>query len=234
MNELEHVEAKAYAAMTDSVAVRGGTCLRSEVPTLVLNRVVAVDETLDLDAVAEVYDGPYMVGVPPWVPGLALELEHRGYTPAEAWMKLTRDASPASAAASSVRVSETRDATVFAPTVADGFGVPPEHAHAFAFLGGAMTGFVAWDGDEPIGGGALYVDGEHAWFGAAATRPGFRGRGAQSALVAARIEAARARGATALSVETSAPGDEPGPSYRNVIRAGFADAYVRPHWRSPE
>lgn len=233
MNELEQLEAKAYAAIADSVAVRGGTCLRSEVPTLVLNRVVAVDETLDLDAVAKAYDGPYMVGVPPWVPGLALELEHRGYAPAEAWMKLTRDASPAAPSATSVRVRETLDPTVFAPTVADGYGAA-DYAHTFAFLGGPMVGFVAWDGDEPIGGAALYVDGEHAWFGVASTRPAFRGRGAQSALLAARIEAARARGATVLSVETGAPGNEPGQSYRNLVRAGFADEYVRPHWRSPE
>ena len=233
MNELEQLEAKAYAAMTESVEVRGGTCLLSEIPTLVLNRVVAVDETLDLDAVADVYDRPYMVGVPPWVPRLALELEQRGYRPDEAWMKLTRDASPAARAATAVRVQETSDPTVFAPTVADGFGAA-DHARAFAFLGGPMIGFVAWDGDEPIGGAALYVDGEHAWFGATSTRPSFRGRGAQSALLAARIESARARGATTLSVETGAPGDEPGPSYRNVVRAGFVDEYVRPHWRSPE
>jgi GNAT superfamily N-acetyltransferase len=233
VNELEQLEAKAYGAMTESVDVRGGTCLLSDVPTLVLNRVVAVDETLDLDAVAEVYDRPYMVGVPPWVPRLALELEHRGYRPAEAWMKLTRDASPAAETTTSVRVQETLDATVFAPTVADGYGAA-DYAHAFAFLGGPMIGFVAWDADEPIGGASLYVDGEHAWFGVASTRPAFRGRGAQSALLAARIEAARAHGARTLSVETGAPGDQPGQSYRNIVRAGFADEYVRPHWRSPK
>ena len=232
MTELEEVEARAYAAMAESVGVRGGTCLLSEVPTLVLNRVVAVDDTLDLDAVAEVYDRPHMVGVPPWVPRLAAELDERGYRPGEAWVKLTRDAAPAGVTTGPVRVQETLDPTAFAPTVADGFGAA-DYAHAFAFLGGPMIGFVAWDGDDPIGGAALYVDGGHAWFGVASTRPEFRGRGAQAALLAARIEAARARGASTLSVETGAPGDEPGPSYRNIRRAGFADAYVRPHWRSP-
>ena len=90
--------------------------------------------------------------------------------------------------------------------------------------------FVAWDGDEPAGGGALYVDGEVAWLGIGATRPAYRGRGSQSAILAARIETARALGVKQLATET---GEQVGPSYRNIMRAGFAEAYLRPNWRSP-
>jgi len=68
----------------------------------------------------------------------------------------------------------------------------------------------------------------------AATRPSHRRQGAQIALLLARIEAAAALGAEALYTETGAAddGEGPGPSYRNILRAGFRESYLRPNWRS--
>jgi hypothetical protein len=53
-------------------------------------------------------------------------------------------------------------------------------------------------------------------------------------LLAARIDAARAAGAISLATETGerVPG-EPDQSYRNIVRAGFREAYLRANWRSP-
>jgi len=44
----------------------------------------------------------------------------------------------------------------------------------------------------------------------------------------------REGGVTTLVVETGAPVDgRPGDSYRNVVRAGFREQYVRANWLSP-
>ena len=77
------------------------------------------------------------------------------------------------------------------------------------------------------------MTGEVGWLGIAGTLPERRGRGAQSALIAARIEAARGAGCTVVVTETGVPvdGDE-GPSYRNLRRAGFQPAYVRDNYLS--
>lgn len=65
----------------------------------------------------------------------------------------------------------------------------------------------------------------------AATLPEFRGRGAQSVLLARRMEAARQLGCRYAVVETAA--EQPGKvvqSYRNVQRLGFQLAYLRPNY----
>src|SRR5436190_1856130 len=67
--------------------------------------------------------------------------------------------------------------------------------------------FIAYDGEEPVAGGMLYAPGDAGWLGVAATRVDYRGRGAQSALLAARIERARALGLRLLVTETGAPDD---------------------------
>jgi GNAT superfamily N-acetyltransferase len=76
---------------------------------------------------------------------------------------------------------------------------------------------------ELVGCGSLQPAEGVAWLGGAATRPEYRRRGVQSALLAHRIGEVRATGcdlvaATALSGSTSA---------RNLARAGFTLAYVQ-------
>jgi GNAT superfamily N-acetyltransferase len=67
-----------------------------------------------------------------------------------------------------------------------------------------------------------------------ATRPEHRGRGAQGAILAGRIERARDLGLRWLVTETGAPRqDGPGSSYRNILRAGFREIEVRPNLASP-
>ena len=239
MNELERIEAKAYAALAalgggGSTDVRGGVCIRSPLAFLMVYRVVCVSPDLDLDAVGDAFENRHLVCVPPWVDSLDAELSERGYRRADTWVKLARDAEPPAPVSTTLRVERTTDGAVFGALAAEGFGVPPEAFGRFAALERpGFAGFIAWAGDEPAAGGAVLVDGDRAWFGVASTRPAFRGRGAQQAVIAARIEHARNAGALTLSVETGAPGDEPGPSYRNLVRAGFADAYLRQNWHSP-
>src|SRR5690606_18183489 len=88
------------------------------------------------------------------------------------------------------------------------------------------------DGDRIVAGAALYMEGTTASLHSAATSATHRGRGAQSALISARIEAARAAGARWVVTETAVPA--PGtrnPSTENMRRAGLEVSYVRPNWR---
>ena len=71
-----------------------------------------------------------------------------------------------------------------------------------------------------------------AEFGAAATLEAARGRGCQTELLRRRILDAASAGCRLLFVETGerVPG-KPDASYRNILRAGFEEAYLRPNWR---
>ena len=62
--------------------------------------------------------------------------------------------------------------------------------------------FVAYDGDEAAGAAALFAQGGVGWLGAAGTREEHRGKGAQTALLAARIRRAHELGLDAVATET--------------------------------
>ena len=76
---------------------------------------------------------------------------------------------------------------------------------------------------EPAGGGGVYMHEGVAEFGGASTRPVFRRRGVQSALLAARLKAASATGCDTAIVLTE-PGSD---SERNLGRAGFRLGYTK-------
>jgi len=81
---------------------------------------------------------------------------------------------------------------------------------------------------------ALYTNGGTGWLGFAATLPAYRRRGAQTALLAARIRRAAELDCRTLFTETGeAVEGRPSNSYRNLLRAGFEPLYVRPNYRSP-
>jgi GNAT superfamily N-acetyltransferase len=80
----------------------------------------------------------------------------------------------------------------------------------------------------------VYVSGEYAWLGFGATLPAYRRHGAQNALLARRLAEAAARGARTAVTETGerVP-DKPSSSYRNILRAGFHERYLRHNYLSP-
>ena len=128
-------------------------------------------------------------------------------------------------------------APAFGAIAAEAFGLPPELAAWFAALPGrpGWSCLVALDGEEPVAAGALYAAGGAGWLALGATRPMHRGRGAQPALIAARIRRAADLGCRLVVAETGAAGpDGPGPSYRNILDAGFTEAWDRPNLRSPD
>jgi len=87
-----------------------------------------------------------------------------------------------------------------------------------------VTWFLAAElAGEPVAAGAMSVFGDVAWLFSTATLPAFRGRGAQAALLAARLHRARQEGAGLAAVLTT-PGSA---SERNVQRAGFVQVGAR-------
>ena len=89
-----------------------------------------------------------------------------------------------------------------------------------------VQGFVAEIDGEPVATGALAMHGGVAIFAGASTVPAFRGRGAQAALLAARVQAALDAGCD-LAMMGALPGSA---SQRNAERAGFHIAYTRIKW----
>ena len=167
------------------------------------------------------------------------DLLARGLEPGYGWMKFRRDVRPVPLSASapvSIRRVTPDDADRFAAVVSQGFGMDTRIAPYIASLAAQdrWSCLLAWDGDEPVGAAGMFVSGDTAWLGLASTMPGHRGRGVQSALLASRVREARRRGVRTLVSETGErrPGF-PETSYRNLLRAGFEEVYVRPNLLSP-
>jgi GNAT superfamily N-acetyltransferase len=130
----------------------------------------------------------------------------------------------------SIRAADRDTAQSFGEVAARGFGLPRPAARWLSSIVGrpGWHCFMAFDGETPVATSAIFIDGSAGWLGVAATLPDYRGRGAQPALLAARIDAAARQGCTILTTETGVPlPGEPGPSYANIQRAGFRIAHLR-------
>jgi len=217
------------------------------------NRVLNLTSTGPLDEIAAFY------GETPWwiadLHRLGTELEEHGFTRDYGWMKFSRGVGPREARSDLYVENVGPDrAADFATVVAGGFEMP----EWLEPLAGNVVGrpgwscYVAYDGEAPAGAGALFVpvgvsntgrvDGldpatlpaKLGWFGFGATLPQYRGRGAQSVILAARIEDARKQGCSTVVTETGELEEgRPSSSYRNILRAGFREAGVRPNYRAP-
>jgi GNAT superfamily N-acetyltransferase len=163
-------------------------------------------------------------------------LAANGFEPGYAWMKFVRDPHPPRfAAPDSVEVVEltSGDAEPFGMIAATGFGLPAWASAFFADLPGrdGWRCYVARVDGEAQACAAMHVHAGIAEFGIAATLEPARGRGCQLALLRRRILDAADAGCHTLFVETGerVP-DRPSTSYRNILRAGFEEAYLRPNW----
>lgn len=251
----ELVELEAYAsyyalgAGAHVTRIGGAAALAlPDVPSTMLNRVTGLGlaepaSEASLDAIDEffgAFEVEYAIAVSPGAQPAELTgmLAERGFVSGYGWTKFTRVADEASASITDLRV-ETIDAGAgddFALVVAEAYDLPPGAADLLRLTptAGGYTCFVAYADEEPAAAGALFVHGETAWLGFGATRPAFRRRGGQRALFAARARRAVELGATTLVTETGerVPG-RPESSYRNIGRAGFRAAYVRPNFVPP-
>src|SRR5262249_14572183 len=205
------------------------------IPERIFCRVMGLTSTEALEEIAAFY------GETPWwisdSHGLGAELAELGFARDYGWMKFSRGVGPRQAQSDLVvsRVGPERAAD-FAAVVAGGFGMPEWATPLAANVVGRRSWrcYVAYDGAPPAGAGALRLHDRIGWLGFGATLPQFRGRGAQSAILAARIEEARRLGCTAVTTETGELEEgRPSSSYRNIVRAGFREAGVRPNFRAP-
>jgi hypothetical protein len=259
---LELVEAAAFTALWEAApervrhehgvrahTVAGAVCtaVAFAPENTMINRVTGLglrkaptDAELDeIDAFFRDAGTRYAIGLGPFAaPELGARLEARGFEPGYAWMKFRRGVEPAPPVETALRVEEIgpEHGPAFGSVVARGYGLPDSAAD---WLGSAATAhgfrlFLAWAEDEPAGAGALFVGDGIGWLGLAATVPEHRRKGAQGAILAVRFRAAAAAGLRELATETGERLPErPSNSYRNLLRFGFEEQYVRANYVSP-
>lgn len=135
--------------------------------------------------------------------------------------------------------AETSEGRVWMDVVIDGFEHPDEgvvsapgesfqrdvleHTYADTMAAGGFRCYLARIGGVPAGGASMRIDGAIAQLCGAATLPGFRRRGVQTAMLRARLRDA-ARAGSHLAVVTTQPGSR---SQQNVQRRGFELIYTR-------
>jgi hypothetical protein len=260
--DLERAERDGYRAVFEAAppeaaaavglatrSVSGACCIACRgVETTMLNRVTglglereATEADLDvIDAFFREQGVRYAIGLPPAARPADLErrLLARGFERGYAWMKFRRGVEPPPPVETDLRVERVgpdRGADV-ARVVVEAYAMPEGLAAWWTGVPGApgVHCFVAYDGAEPAAAALLFTSGRTGWLGGAGARPDFRRRGGQGAVLAARIRAAADLGLETLTTETGerVP-DRPSNSYRNILRFGFEEAYLRPNLVSP-
>jgi len=132
-----------------------------------------------------------------------------------------------------VELARAEHANVVADVTTRGFGMPPAFKPWVAALARRPQWhfYLAWNGDEAVAAGALFVRGTIGWLGIGSTLPAARRRGAQGALMARRLIEGAAFGCKGFVTETGEDTTQrPNPSFRNMMRAGFTVAYQRPNF----
>ena len=250
MERVERVGVSAYRSMhPEGVAeLPGATALRMPPAhsSPFLNRIVglgvdgpASEEQLD-GAIAAMSGLRYYVSVSPTARPDAIGdwLTARGFRPSWGWMQFRRGVEPVpdiSTALAQAEIGPER-AQEFARLVRAAYGLPEALEEILAAIPGhaQWTCWLAYAGDEPAAAAALYCEDGAGYLGIAATAPEHRGQGAQTALIAARIERARELGCDTVFTETGEQLPErPSASYRNIVRCGFEALHVVPNWLSP-
>ena len=161
-------------------------------------------------------------------------LNERGYQLGEfnnVWVQPLADYEAAGKQPDGVRVHEAEpdDADVWIHAVSGGFAeredlTAAELEVATVFFHEPETRcFLSLVDEQPAGGGALFIHDDVAAFFSGSTLPTARGRGAQTALLHARLQAAREARCDLALIKTM-PGNT---SQRNVQRAGFRLAYTK-------
>jgi hypothetical protein len=243
---LSAAEVANYGVRTARIGAAFGLALR-RVDLPMLNRVVGLGlgserDQLEraIDEIFSLYGGApvtFLVQVSPTVltPELDRLLESRGLQRMDNWACLIRGIETPPEIPTSLRIERVglEYAEAAAQVACAGFELPAEYGLFLQRLVGrpGWQHYLAFDGDQPVATGALYVEGGVGYLTFGATLATHRGRGAQGAIIVRRIREAAALGCRWLVSETAEDLPErPFPSYRNMLRAGFRLAYLRPNY----
>ena len=227
----------------DTVPIGGGVALiATKAPTLLYNRAIAfgLDDPIDeatLDRAIGLYrrDVPFSIQPSPLARPAEIGdwLRARGMESWFDWVIWARDARRPFERADGPRIERIGEerATLWTELAATIFREESELGPWIRCVIGRprWSHYVAYDGAQPIGIGASYVEGELGWLGWGGTLPEWRRRGVQAAMIARRVRDAAELGVRWVRSETAADlPDKPNSSYRNMARAGFAITYRRP------
>ncbi len=163
-------------------------------------------------------------------------LGERGYRPIELTSVMFRpiaDIGPSDSAIKT-RVIEPNQADLWAETSAAGWATEDESLAEFMLGFGRIAArtshgfpFIAEIDSEPVATGGLIIFDDICLLAGASTKPAARNRGAQNALLSARLAFAASRGCR-LAMMCTAPGSQ---SQKNAQKNGFHIAYTRTKWQ---
>lgn len=218
--------------------------MMTSIPFWLFNRVIglglreAVDDPL-LDELIEHYRQhqlPLGISLCPLAQpeDLGLRLQQRGFSNVLDWAKMIRgtQAPPVVQTDLQLRPIAKADCAKAAEVLVKGFEMPPQFDALFIdyVTHPDNHGFMMWDGDEAAAVGILSVVDGVGHLNSATTLPDFRRRGAQGALMAARIQHGLDLGCTLFATETGIIEGQDNPSLQNMYRMGFELAYRRPNY----
>ena len=163
---------------------------------------------------------------------LPIWLEMRGFKRGRNWSKVYRGNEPPINVPTELHVEAIgiEHADIFADIALAAFEMP---AALRPLVKGPMGRqgwhhYLAFDGNQPVSAGAMYVSGEVAWLGFGSTLVTHRNRGGQGAVFARRIADGLNLGCKWFVAETGEDTPEsPNPSFHNMLRHGFTLAYQR-------
>jgi GNAT superfamily N-acetyltransferase len=192
------------------------------------------EDAAELDAILSFYAD---AGVRPWLelppaPGfeaLGEPLAGAGGRPV-GFHTMLYGASRATERDARVREARPEEAGEFADVLLRGHGAPDDasRAHIVAWAQRDDARMYVAEVDGRIGAaGALVLHDDVAYLANASTLPDCRGRGLQTGLIAARIDAAARAGLPLVSSQAAWSS----PSQRNLERAGLRIAYTKTVWR---
>jgi GNAT superfamily N-acetyltransferase len=164
-------------------------------------------------------------------PSLPALLAERGYRVHEWQLTWSGPVPPERPQSTELRIApvQPEERELFARAVMAGFleteDVPESALALLRPMGSAAQHeqWMAWLGHEPVGGGTLSWEGGVAFLGGSGVRPAWRRRGAQGALIRARLQRARELGCELVYANTL-PGTA---SRRNMERYGLSVAYPK-------
>ena len=215
-------------------------------PSILLNRVLELGasgppEAAQLQEIRRVYEDAgitrFFLHVVPGrkAPGTEAELKAAGYEKYRGWMKFVRGAGEVRKPSTDLEVRPVglEYGEAFAAIAAPAFDMLPVSEPVVALLPGVagQQAFMSFAGETPAGTGVVFVDGDVAALDWGATDPKFRRRGGQTALLGARVRFAFESGSQSVCTMTGeAVPNDPQHSYSNILRNGFAEAYLRENW----